>query len=285
MLRSGRLAFSPPVLFVGRFLSLRGLWSRDTARFVVAPHQPQFISTLILAMGKRNAQKFYAIHTGRNGYRGIVNDWPSCQRLVTGVPNAVFKSFTTRAEAAAFAAAGRGGKGGQGGRSGGLYAAGPSVSSALDETKSTSGAQGAPFYVDRKPRTSSGRTSHVAVNARTPRGLSAHPPHTDDPPKLVVYTDGACTRNGQRHAKAGVGVYFGPNDALNVSERLEGRLQTNQRAEQTGVLRAMQLALSEGRVGAGEKFVIKTDSNVGRGDAVLVFCFCFLVFALYNAFL
>lgn len=47
----------------------------------------------------------------------------------------------------------------------------------------------------------------------------------------VVYTDGACARNGQWGSKGGIGVYFGPNDPRNISEPLEGSRQTNQRAE------------------------------------------------------
>ncbi|XP_018416003.1 PREDICTED: ribonuclease H1-like [Nanorana parkeri] len=48
--------------------------------------------------------------------------------------------------------------------------------------------------------------------------------------KSVVYTDGCCSRNGRDGATGGIGVYWGPDSSLNVSERLEGR-QTNQRAE------------------------------------------------------
>lgn len=51
----------------------------------------------------------------------------------------------------------------------------------------------------------------------------------------VVYTDGACA-----HARAGVGVYFGVRDPRNLSERLAGHRQTNQRAELTAVLRALE---------------------------------------------
>ena len=61
----------------------------------------------------------------------------------------------------------------------------------------------------------------------------------------VVYTDGACLRNGKKGARAGVGVYFGEGDERNVSERLEGDLQTNQRAELTAALRALQLVPRE----------------------------------------
>uniref|UniRef100_T1JMK3 RNase H type-1 domain-containing protein n=1 Tax=Strigamia maritima TaxID=126957 RepID=T1JMK3_STRMM len=31
--------------------------------------------------------------------------------------------------------------------------------------------------------------------------------------RAEVYTDGACARNGQDGASAGIGVYWGPNDS------------------------------------------------------------------------
>ncbi|KAJ3943793.1 uncharacterized protein N0V96_006726 [Colletotrichum fioriniae] len=55
-----------------------------------------------------------------------------------------------------------------------------------------------------------------------------------------IYIDGASAGNGTPSARAGVGVYFGPNDARNISEPLEGESQTNQRAELTAVLRALE---------------------------------------------
>lgn len=57
----------------------------------------------------------------------------------------------------------------------------------------------------------------------------------------VVYTDGSSRGNGKETALAGVGVYFGPEDPRNVSERLQGDLQTNQRAELTAILRALEI--------------------------------------------
>lgn len=54
-----------------------------------------------------------------------------------------------------------------------------------------------------------------------------------DPLRTVVWTDGSSINNGKPHARAGVGVYFGPDDSRNLSEPLEGSRQTNQRAEIT----------------------------------------------------
>ncbi|KAI9780503.1 MAG: hypothetical protein M1835_004475 [Candelina submexicana] len=59
---------------------------------------------------------------------------------------------------------------------------------------------------------------------------------------LRIYTDGSSLGNGALGAKAGVGVYFGPDDARNISEPLPGPRQTNQRAELTAVSRALDIA-------------------------------------------
>lgn len=56
----------------------------------------------------------------------------------------------------------------------------------------------------------------------------------------VVYTDGACPNNQDKHkARAGVGVWFNDGDVRNVSEPLPGKA-TNQRAELMAVIRALE---------------------------------------------
>ena len=63
-------------------------------------------------------------------------------------------------------------------------------------------------------------------------------------PFQPVYVDGACSNNARHSSssRAGIGVYFGPNDARNVSENLPGSVQTNQRAELGAAIRAMEIA-------------------------------------------
>lgn len=73
---------------------------------------------------------------------------------------------------------------------------------------------------------------------------------------VVVYTDGCCSANGQIHAQAGIGVYWGCNHPLNVAEPLQGR-QTNQRAEIQAACRALQQA-KENNI---KKLVLYTDSK------------------------
>ena len=99
----------------------------------------------------------------------------------------------------------------------------------------------------------------------------------EPPGMLRIYTDGSSLRNGQPGARAGVGVFFGPQDPKyepppshpvytidwvargapppskkrrkltnwryrNVSEALKGSKQTNQRAELTAIQRALDIA-------------------------------------------
>ncbi len=56
---------------------------------------------------------------------------------------------------------------------------------------------------------------------------------------VIVYTDGACPGNGQGAQVAGAGVWFGPGDARNLSERVPGDA-TNNRAELYAAVRALE---------------------------------------------
>ncbi|XP_065443803.1 ribonuclease H1 isoform X5 [Chrysemys picta bellii] len=91
---------------------------------------------------------------------------------------------------------------------------------------------------------------------------------------VVVYTDGCCSSNGRRKARAGVGVYWGPDHPLNTSDRLSGR-QTNQRAEIHAACRAIEQAKSQNI----KKLVLYTDSKFtinGRllGRTMTLYDFC-----------
>ena len=73
--------------------------------------------------------------------------------------------------------------------------------------------------------------------------------------EVVVYTDGACSANGTKEAKAGSGVWFGAGDPRNISKRLPGNPQTNQRAELYAVLLALRA------IPKGNRVSVHTDSN------------------------
>jgi len=63
---------------------------------------------------------------------------------------------------------------------------------------------------------------------------------------LLVYTDGACENNGKPSARAGFGVWFGEDGPPPISSPLEGPIQTNQRAEMTAVIAALEVLLNQG---------------------------------------
>uniref|UniRef100_A0A914RWV3 ribonuclease H n=1 Tax=Parascaris equorum TaxID=6256 RepID=A0A914RWV3_PAREQ len=56
----------------------------------------------------------------------------------------------------------------------------------------------------------------------------------------VVFTDGACSSNGHRGAKAGIGVFWGDDHPDNVSEPLMSGPPTNNRAELSAVITALR---------------------------------------------
>lgn len=55
-----------------------------------------------------------------------------------------------------------------------------------------------------------------------------------------IYTDGACSNNGRKNAKAGYGVYISENNPNNISERVVGK-QTNNVAEVLAIIKALEL--------------------------------------------
>jgi ribonuclease HI len=219
-----------------------------------SPHfvrQAVGLQPLLCCMTPRRV-RFYAVHRGRDGFRGVLRDWTACKAVVERVPNAVFKSFATRAEAVAFSQVGHG-------RSlTPAPAAVPDVAAAA--VPDVAAAAVPDIAVEIVP--------DVVVAAVLGTNVSkvsfAGAPRKGTAADLTVYTDGACARNGQARALAGVGVYFDAAElaSLCVSEPLAGPLQTNQRAELTAVLRALTVCLERALVSAGHHLVVKTDSKV-----------------------
>jgi ribonuclease HI len=72
-----------------------------------------------------------------------------------------------------------------------------------------------------------------------------------------IYTDGACSNNGKEGAKAGIGIYFGENDARNVSRRVDGK-QTNNIAELLAIISVYDIIKED--LEQGESFTIVSDS-------------------------
>lgn len=172
---------------------------------------------------------YYAVRRGRNP--GIYNDWDSCRDQVNQFSQARYKKFSTREEAEAFVA-------GEDNYSGG-------GSNSCKRNYGGSSKYSGSGY--------SGSSSYRSINYggyySQPKRFKSTDSSSDssdssDGP-VSVYTDGACTDNGRDGARAGIGVYWGPNHHRNVSQRLPGR-QTNNRAEIHAARHAIEQAKSEG---------------------------------------
>lgn len=63
---------------------------------------------------------------------------------------------------------------------------------------------------------------------------------------VIVYCDGACIKNGQPGAKAGVGIYFPNKEYVDISEKVpSNEKQTNQVAELYAAIRALEIVQSD----------------------------------------
>jgi ribonuclease HI len=82
---------------------------------------------------------------------------------------------------------------------------------------------------------------------------------------VVIYTDGSCIQNGKKGSFGGIGAFFGPGDARNISECVRfggggGKKVTNQSTELLACVRALAIVFND----PGQKepdVVIKTDSE------------------------
>ncbi|KAJ1338179.1 ribonuclease HI [Microdochium nivale] len=174
--------------------------------------------------------RFYAVAVG-NGV-GIYSDWEECSAAITNVKGPKYKKFESRVEAIDFI------------RTHGNQAAQDWLAAQAESQQP----------VVKKTRTATA----AATKTRQP------PPDVVAPSDLEldlihVYTDGSSRSNGRVNAVAGVGVYFGVGDPRNISERLAGSPQTNNRAELTAVLRALeQVPLHQGiRIYSDSNYSIK----------------------------
>jgi len=75
---------------------------------------------------------------------------------------------------------------------------------------------------------------------------------------IDIFTDGACSNNGNNGAKAGIGVYFGKKDPRNVSRKITGK-QTNNRAELLAILEAFNIVIKD--IKMNKEVNIYTDSQ------------------------
>lgn len=194
---------------------------------------------------------FYAVRRGRNP--GVYNTWEECKSQVERFPSARYKKFAAEDQAWDFV---KKTEEAQGQRADdGLGAASSSAESSRQYYAKPSYRAKRPL----KPQSSSGSDQPSAKRTKLIE-IDSLPSFNKQPLNCmgdfsVVYTDGCCSRNGRLKARAGIGVYWGPNHPMNVAERLEGR-QTNQRAEIQAACKAVEMAKAQDI----SKLVLYTDS-------------------------
>jgi len=180
------------------------------------------------------ATKYYAVVGGKNGFNGIVSSWDACEKLVQRVKNCRHKSFTRKEEAEQFIQQLTGKIP--------LTNHPPSPLSLQQPSYSCSNS-----VKNREEEKLSSTTTNECLQGK---------------PILRLYTDGACTCNGKDGAKGGYGVYFGENDPRNISKPLLGSIQTNQRAELSAMIAALESVCKEPILQEPEaQIIIYTDSK------------------------
>uniref|UniRef100_A0A3Q3WZ70 Ribonuclease H1 n=1 Tax=Mola mola TaxID=94237 RepID=A0A3Q3WZ70_MOLML len=175
---------------------------------------------------------FYAVKKGLKP--GVYSTWNECKSQVDKFPSASFKKFGSEKDAWAFVR-------------GVELCAPPEVKKGTLSTDSLLPKRGPEpleyiplgkkrCHSDEEAQSGPKRAKHSgSLSSESADGF------TYMGNAVVVYTDGCCSANGQRGARAGIGVYWGRNHPLNVAERLQGR-QTNQRAEIQAACRALEQA-------------------------------------------
>jgi ribonuclease HI len=214
------------------------------------------VSALALGRSMSSKKNFYAVRVGR--VPGIYTSWNDCKAQTNGFSGSVFKGFAILAEAEAWfhgpseeipSASANNAKSSSPSRS-----RSPRSSSSTSTTASSSNATKAASKTKTSTKTKTKTKTKIATSERTP---------TSSESAVVVYCDGSCLGNGQEGSVAGVGVWFGDNHPMNVSEPLEGEKQTNQRAELTAAIRAVEQA--DAQYGREATLEIRTDSKYTIG--------------------
>ncbi|UNI20317.1 Ribonuclease H [Purpureocillium takamizusanense] len=218
-----------------------------------------------------NLQKFYAVQVGFRP--GVYLNYADCSKQTTGFKGAIFKSFTSMEDAKAFAAGKKVSAPADEpdrfyavavGSPTGIYRDWSDAAAAIKGVKgpkyrrfdnrseavayirqygSRDAVEALGEMVDDEPIVAAAHATTSKSTKKTAASKTAT--STIKKPSdnvLQIYTDGSSLANGKAGSRAGVGVFFGDGDPRNVSERLPGEPQTNQRAELMAILRALQIA-------------------------------------------
>lgn len=160
---------------------------------------------------------FYAFHTPESS--GIVSTWDECKKKVHKVSNAKYQKFSSHVEALEYLQ--------------------KNNQNPIPPIKQQS--QSPPKELKRQNSLRSDRLSELVLLSKEKK---VKKDEFEKPQNCtLVWTDGACSDNQDAtKARAGLGVYFGPDSALNLSEPLSSNERhTNNRAELKAIIRAIEI--------------------------------------------
>ncbi|GAA6016339.1 hypothetical protein JCM8202_005572 [Rhodotorula sphaerocarpa] len=185
-------------------------------------------------MAKSAKGGYYAVRVGRKP--GVYRTWDECAAQVNGFQGARHKKFPTEAEARAFV----------GGDGGGAVGGSSTRAAASRTQKGGEKGTGAVTQALKAKRTSDAADlpqSSAKRAMRTVVGATGTHAEKKGSRSAVrrVFCDGSSRGNGQKGAVAGIGIFWSHEEgAPNISERLPGKLQTNNRAEMYAVARILE---------------------------------------------
>ncbi|KAL8336388.1 hypothetical protein RB601_000280 [Gaeumannomyces tritici] len=245
-------------------LQINGYKGAQYKSFLTRPEAEAFVAGLNPGGNSDQTEKYYAVAVGNKP--GVYTDWSEAQRAYAGVKGPKYRKFLSRAAAEEYVLA-FGGPAGKRALASQKAAAGrgkSAVVAAAEESEEEEDGDDDDDGEDEdddddddpaemlQPVAKKQKTQTAAASAASNK-RPAPPPAGG---LTEIYTDGSSIGNGKANAAAGVGVFFGEGDPRNISERLaRDSPQTNQRAELTAILRALQ------SVDAAEGVRILTDSK------------------------
>lgn len=185
---------------------------------------------------------YYAVAKGRNP--GIYSTWDECKQQVHQFSGPKYKKFNTKQEAEDFV------------NTFGNTSKKSSNTNSYSKSNFPSTSVKRPFEPNLHDNREEKRLKYEATNLETSSKNETHGLEKDENGFVNVFTDGACSQNGKRKARAGIGVWFSDDHPLNVSRAVVGR-QTNNMAE----IQAVTIAARQAQKAGIKKLKINTDSE------------------------
>ncbi|XP_032796784.2 ribonuclease H1 isoform X1 [Daphnia magna] len=184
--------------------------------------------------GSQSNGSYYAVAIGKNV--GIYFTWLECKSQIDGCGFTRYKKFDNLEEAERFIQENK-------------IQKGPGPSKVSQSQKS---------LLSNFPAVATDKD--ISVRKLSTVSFRDHAFQQDEEGFVHCYTDGSCEKNGQVGAKAGVGVWFGVDHALNVSEPVEGPPTNNVaeiQAATKAILVARQCGIQKLQINTDSQFLIK----------------------------